>query len=272
MSVREAVRNSRVTERLLEELQKIAPYTDEYDVAFGAVLLVILGIGILDRFLTGSDFLTGSETLALITASTAFIALYRLRHSHEKRRPTVRPDYDPPDGNTPCDFGLRNYGPGPALYVQAVLEIRADEETERAPEWSGDGSERSPEFVPHHRPLHLDEGEFLGLFHQVENDWLEEQCRTWTENTDEKSDEPVVDLYYSWVSQAGMRVPEEIRTDENDECVLDGIEEYDTGVRNIPLSDLRNACLSGAGSGSHSTDSAGSTTVSDTSSTPTRSQ
>jgi hypothetical protein len=113
MSVRETVRNSRVTERLLEELQKIAPYTDEYDVAFGAVLLVILGIGILDRFLNGSDFLNGSETLALITASTAFIALYRLRHSHEKRRPTARPDYDPPDGNTPCDFGLRSYGPGP---------------------------------------------------------------------------------------------------------------------------------------------------------------
>lgn len=101
--------------------QKWIPYLDWYDVGFVVIVFGLAGFGI---YLTGD-----SAGIALVTAVTASVGIYRLRKPDDPKRPAVRQAFEP-EKNGEKDFGRRNYGPGPALYlkVEAGLEIPADSE------------------------------------------------------------------------------------------------------------------------------------------------
>lgn len=83
----------------------VAPFWDRYDSAFAAVLtgIILVGYGTYvasepGPLSVGTEFIRGSGLIALLTAWTAIIALYRLRHRPDKTRPAVREDFRDSDG------------------------------------------------------------------------------------------------------------------------------------------------------------------------------
>ncbi len=215
-------------------LRRVAPWWDKFDTIFTVILLGVVTVGygsfVLSRPEPGlakllpafAEFLKNSGILALLTAWTAIIALYRLRHRPNKIRPTVREDFDERDGET--DFGLRNYGPGPALYIQALVTVGVK-----------DGTEKVAHFQVHDRPLHLSEGEFMSLARDAEWGWVEEMAKEYKigesgdGNEEESRQSPMVNLHFSYVSRSGAREPTHMSTEGDNEDVFEISNRGDTG-------------------------------------------
>lgn len=222
----------------------VAPYWDRYDSAFASVLagIILLGYGTYvvsssGPLNAGTEFLKNSGLIALLTAWTAIIALYRLRHRPDKTRPAVREDFKNRDGGDSTDFGLRNFGPGPALYIQAVATVEKDQEQEEV-----------VKIQAHDRPIHLKEGDFVSLVHDSEDDWVSNMAEKYEispsggRKGDRVEPEPMVNLYFSYVSKSGARTPTDVRSDRDDTDVLDEITNPTDEPRQIELTRLANAC------------------------------
>lgn len=222
-------------------IRNVAPHADLYDALFALFLgvIVLAGFatfvetteaGLLKAWL---DFIKSSGLIALLTAWTAIIALYRLRHRPDKTRPAVREDFDDSSGGDETDFGLRNFGPGPALYVQAVVTIERD----------GDGElEEVGRLKPHDRPFHLREGEFAGLIFGDQKQWLEEMAEKYEiepeegVNDQDQENPPMINLYYSYVSHSGAREPTSISAERDDTNILKRIKDPKSEARSVELS------------------------------------
>jgi hypothetical protein len=172
-------------------VRELAPFGDRYDVGFALGLGMVLLAGVVafvDTPTLGGvvaavgEFMRNSGMLVLLTSITAIVAVYRLRHRPEKARPAVREDIETVSGG-PGDFGLRNYGPGPALYVQAVAT------TERRGQ-NPDVVEEVARILPHDTPLHLREGELLSVSPEDEEAWAAEMAETSTDARPSKTTTP----------------------------------------------------------------------------------
>ncbi len=56
-----------------------------------------------------------------------------------------------------------------------------------------------------------------------------------SDDEESRDDPPMVNLYFSYVSQSGAREPNQISTSRNDENILDQIKEPDSEARHIEL-------------------------------------
>ncbi|MXR22144.1 hypothetical protein [Halobacterium bonnevillei] len=223
------------------KIREIAPHLDKYDLGFGASLLLVLvaafapfiqGLSLPGIVAAWSGFVESSGTIALISAWTAFIALYRLRHRPNKTRPAVREDFEREEGEEKFDFGLRNYGPGPALYFQAVATVE-----------KGGSVETVSRFVPHDEPIHLNDGEFISLVDGMGEEGLIEIQEKYGNATGDEDSPAMLKLYYSYVSQSGVREPTDVFANRDDDNILSELKQTDNGVRRIELSRLVDNCL-----------------------------
>lgn len=198
-----------------------APEMDWKDVAFAIILLTILVVAVL-------DFLSASLTLASITAVTAFAAIYRLRHPDQPTPPAVRQSFERDEHSDRTDFGLRNYGPEAALYIQIEVQMEGE-----------NGS--LLEIEPRDPPIHLSEGEFVGFIH---DDRIPDNGLSDLIGSTEDDVEGQINLYYSYVSPTGQRVPKEM-TDEpkrDDETILGELKGPNQQPRRIEIEKLRDHC------------------------------
>lgn len=223
----------------------LAPFWDRYDSAFAAVLLGMIALGYATFVNTISlsgvlvawdDFVRNSGLLALLTAWTAIIGLYRLRHRPEKTRPSVREDFDELEQEDGADFGLRNFGPGPALYVQAVATVEEEQDQEEV-----------TRLRVHEPPLHLREGDFASLAFHADEDWVSQMSDKYDidrsdEERSEQENQPTVNLYYSYVSESGARTPTNVSPDRDDADLLDQLKDTETCPRCIELSQVVKKC------------------------------
>lgn len=218
--------------RLYSIRREFAPWWDKVDSAFMAAIVVIL-LGGYATFVnsfscTGlwaafQQFIRQSGLLALLTAFTAIIALYRLRHRPNKMRPTVREDFENYNEEGPTDFGLRNYGPGPALYLQAAIEVVDDESAD------DDNSDFDPVtcLEVHEHPIHLQEGEFVSLFLERDDCWIKEMIEEFGIQQPEEGqngEQPTclkVNLHFTYVSQSGAREPTDVTAEREDTPLLE---------------------------------------------------
>lgn len=245
-------------DRLYPIRREFAPWWDKFDTLFAvAIGVILLGgyatfvesiscIGLWNAF---GRFIERSGLLALLTAFTAIIALYRLRHRPNKIRPTVREDFEDHDGDGTTDFGLRNYGPGPALYLQAAVEVVDDDSDD------DDNSEFDPVtcFEVHEHPIHLQEGEFASLVLERDDCWVEEAIEEFgiqdLEECDngEPRDSVKINLHYTYVSQSGAREPTDVTAERDDADLLKCAEltNRDGDLRRIELWRVANAVSSG---------------------------
>lgn len=198
-------------------LDRFAPYRDKWDYIFGGGLLAILGLTL---------FLPISATFAVgvITAGTVFLAQYRLRHPNKEDIPTVRPAFQSTENTESDEFGLQNYGPGPALYLQVRAVVL------------GVGS---VELEPLERPVHLDEGKFLKF---SQNSSLDGP--NLLDLVEEAGECDQVEFYYSYVSQTGMREPMPFnnRLSRDDEEILSELEAESDKPRRMDVKRIQQHC------------------------------
>lgn len=234
--------------------REVAPWWDKFDTAFavavGGILLAGYATFVEPFSLAGLEpgfkqFIRQSGLLALLTAFTAIIALYRLRHRPDKTRPSVREDFNNYDEKEPTDFGLRNFGPGPALYLQAAVEVVDDDA-------DNDDDEFDPNlcYEVHDSPIHLREGEFASLVLERTEPWLQEVANEFgvqqSEESEEQHGSPVINLHYTYVSQSGAREPTALTAKRDDTHLLenDDLIKRDDDPRNIELSKVVKAVSS----------------------------
>jgi hypothetical protein len=211
-------------------IRNAAPFLDEYDVAFGVVLVTILLLG-------AGEYIGQGTVLSLITAITAFIALYRLRHQPDKDRPTVREDFEKSETSPDLDFGFRNFGPGPAFNLQIVAAIEQEnDDGEQAM------SKRIWENEPHEQPVHLEEGDFWSFISDTEENWLSDAIREYTPAEEESGNPLMVKFYYTYTTHSGARVPTDLQTDRDDEEILDKIYDPSSPANRIELWRLAKKC------------------------------
>ena len=227
---------------------KYAPFIDFIDKVFAFILISIIALVCISYFLTQpgessvwgafTDFFTGSGPIIIFASITASIALYKWRHHTDKERPVVREDFNDMDGDN-ADFGLRNFGPGTALYIQATAIIADSNKI---------NNEACTTISVHDNPTHLQEGDFLSLVKNVERDWLSEVVEKYKkENTSIKDEEIEIEIYCSYYSPTWTREPLTISGNDIDrrdedldaETLIDGTEK----PLRIELWRLKELCL-----------------------------
>ncbi|WP_254536733.1 hypothetical protein [Halomarina litorea] len=126
-----------------------------------------------------------STAVAVFTALYALIAFNQMRNGGPVQTTglAVRPAYDSNDA-AECDFGLKNLGEGPALYLRAY--VRIEDEAEYL-------------LKKMDRPIHLDEEEFVSL---TEGDFSNESLDDISAEDDAK-----LEFYYTFTSPSGIQYP-----------------------------------------------------------------
>lgn len=198
-------------------LDSFAPYRDKWDYIFGIGFLVIL---------SSTFFLDISDTFAVgvITAGTVFLAQYRLRHPNKEDIATVRPAFQSEEDAEPDEFGLKNYGPGVALYLQVRVVV---------------SDVGRIDLKPLDRPVHLEEGEFLKF---SPNSPLDGSDLISLVEEAGKCDQ--VEFYYSYVSQSGVRepIPFNNQLSRDDEEILSELETEADKPRRMDVKRIRQHC------------------------------
>ena len=162
--------------------EEVWAFFDVYNIIFTIVSVIVVTLTLLFNAPL-------AVAVAIFTAVYALISFNRMRGSENvwMNTPTVRRDFQQTDSGN-YDFGLRNFGPGPALYFRVYATV----------EPSGANltiHESDP-------PLHLEEGEFLPL---LQGD-LAELC---DESSDlyKRDDAARIELYYTFESTSGRETP-----------------------------------------------------------------
>lgn len=170
-------------------ISELRGFFDLWDAVLLLGLAIIIGISFLPSTISIGGFSLSVpqysfSPVAAFTALYVFFAFKMMRKEGtiDSESQTVRRDFDS------GDFGLRNFGPGPALYlrVHATVEPEGPEHT----------IEESDE------PLHLEEGEFLSV---LKGELAE--LRNPDSELFEKEDATKVELYYTWESPSGRQCP-----------------------------------------------------------------
>lgn len=196
-------------------------YFDIYEkVALIGVFLVLASIIVLKHWW---EFST-SIAVAFFTGIYAFIAFKKMRESNlaEQGIPTVLQEYKYNNDSGYYDFGLKNLGNGPALFLRVCAKIEPD----------GPTITRSEE----ERPLHLEEGKFLPLIRGDDFDSPEDRF-----GFDILDEERRVELYYTFISTSGVEYPRNLTNPR--EMELSELTEVADNPQTSNLASLRKNCI-----------------------------
>lgn len=197
---------------------------------------LFFGVGVFLLAFLGIELFNGSAAIALVSSLTAFVAIYRLRRPDETERPAVRQSFESIEDEQYMDFGIQNYGPGPVLYLQIEATLDSSGET-------------LFKFEPRDYPLHLSEGDFLGFIHDEHSPCEELLDSIADTNKDKMPLDEMVNLYYSYVSTAGVREPR-VRSDElnrPDDTILEDLKRDSEKPRQMEVSTVWNKCAPNEG-------------------------
>lgn len=192
---------------------------------------IFFGIGVFLLAFLGIELFNGSAAIALVSALTAFVAIYRLRRPDKTERPAVRQSFENVKDKEYMDFGLKNYGPEPALYLQVEATLESSGET-------------LFKFGPRDHPVHLQEGDFLGFIHDDRSPCEEFFDVILNASGDKMPVDDKVYFYYSYVSPAGIREPEEWNNelDRPDDTILEDLTGKSKKPRQMEVSKVWNLC------------------------------
>ncbi|QIO23859.1 hypothetical protein [Haloarcula sp. JP-L23] len=171
-------------------LNDFAPQRDGADWGIATFLLAIVALGVMDFSWPPVTGVSASDSLAILTACTVFYGQYRLRHPDKATRPAVRPEYGAAHSDDLDGYGLKNFGPGPALYLQIKVSI--------------DGDGRDYKLLrPKERPTHLTEGKYVSLTDPNSRG----NERSLASLVRGKDDDAEIRFHYTYLSQSGVREP-----------------------------------------------------------------
>lgn len=168
----------------LEEIaEEVRAFFDVYNIFFVIVSAVIVSL----TLLLNAPL---AVAVAIFTAVYALISFNRMRGSENvwMNTPTVRRDFQRQTDSNNYDFGLRNFGPGPALYFRVHATVLPN-----GPEITINESDP---------PLHLEEGEFLSLLQGELAELRDKDSELY-----ERDDAERVELYYTFESTSSRQTP-----------------------------------------------------------------
>jgi hypothetical protein len=170
--------------------------------------------------------------VAVFTALYAFIASNQMRQESQTQTANVRRDYKYNPETDSYTFGLRNFGPGPALYLRVYATVvkgieKDEEETVVA---------QKPFLEEDDPPMSLEEGEFLPL---VDDGFLPMSDDDFPP-LEPQNEDMEMRLYYSFVSRNGVETPEQ-QHKPRDKSHRD-LKNDSPDPRSIKLSTLREHC------------------------------
>lgn len=153
----------------------------------------------------GYVYLNGSWSwpqmaVAVFTALYAFIASNQMRQESQTHTANVRRDYKYDSEADSYTFGLRNFGPGPALYLRVYATVVEGIEKDKKETVVA----QKPFLEEDDPPMSLEEGEFLPL---VDDEFLLIADDDFPP-LKPKNDDMEMRLYYSFVSRNGVETPE----------------------------------------------------------------
>lgn len=199
-----------------EAVIQILDFFDIYNTIFVGISLVVMALTLyFDAPL--------AVAVAFFTAVYAFIAFNRMRRSESVwiRSPTVRRDSFKKGESDSHEFGLTNFGPGPALYLRVHATVEPN----------------GPSVTIHESdlPLHLDEGDSLSLLRGDLAELRDEESDLYS-----RDDATRVELYYTFDSLSGRQTPPGLENPR--EMSVDELVERATGPRTEKLENLRQNC------------------------------
>lgn len=174
--------------------------------------------------------LSASTAIVFVSAISASFAVHRLERPSNQEKPSVLQSFEETDSSEPDDFGLKNFGPGSAHYIQLLVKVNGLEE----PVW---------QLKPLEKPVHLEEGEFLSL---LNGDHFKEDSplRNYLQDDDGYSEEDELHLHYSYVSSTGVRIPFWVSEDRGESCVLGELDDRSVeDARGMKLKNIASNCL-----------------------------
>lgn len=161
--------------------------------------------------------------VAFFTAVYAFIAFNRMRRSESvwMKSPTVRRDFRRANRFENYDFGLRNFGPGPAMYFRVHATVEPN----------------GPAVTIHESdmPLHLGEGEFLPLLQGDLTELRNEESDLYKQDNADR-----IELYYTFDSLANRQTPPGLENPR--EMSVDELVNEANDPRTEKLENLRKNC------------------------------
>lgn len=206
-----------------DTIDNVAPHMDRLN--FAALLLIPFA-PLISIFL---GWYSGSNAIALVTAVTAFVAIYRLRKP-DGDRPEVMQSFSTVQDSDHMDFGLENYGSEGILFLQVRVEKASSGDT-------------LLELEPRDIPVHLSAGEFIGFLHddRITDDRFLREIESFA---DKEGPREMVHLYYTFKPCRAMRVPEYMADlmDRPDENVLGKLVDKEDTPRRMELSKIQRWC------------------------------
>ena len=173
--------------RIRRVVRRFAPYSDILDyIVVSAVIILLVGGWYFSQEVPG---LQTDHIIWIIASISGLAAYYQMRHSDLRLPPTVRPAFEWDGEAQAVDFGLKNYGQGPALEFQLVVDI---------------GGSTVLELPPGKVPLQIEEDSVLGLF---KSNRIPAEKTLNIEHLAEYPDETEIEFYYSFTSDQGVREP-----------------------------------------------------------------
>lgn len=206
-------------ETLVRTSQAFREFLDGPNWVFIGVILFIFTLVYLIGFWSWPTM-----TVAIFTAIYAFIASNQMRQEAQTHTANVRRDYEYNPRTDSYEFGLRNFGPGPALYLRVYATVVEEE---------GDKDEvvdRKVILEEDDPPMSLEEGEFEPI---TGEDFL---------TLDPEYDHQILKLYYSYISRNGVETPENQHKPRQKSH--EKLAEDSSDPRSIKLEKLREHCTS----------------------------
>lgn len=161
--------------------------------------------------------------VAIFTALYAFIASNQMRQETRTHTANVRKSYNTDPKTEELDFGLENFGPGPALYLRVYSTV-----VEKMDEGEKEIVEKKVILEEDDPPLSLEEGEFLSV--------MDDDFPTLHPEYDDRE----LKLYYSYVSRSSTETPE--HQHEPRKKSHKDLAEDPSDPRSIKLEKLREHC------------------------------
>lgn len=193
---------------------------------------IVIGIIIIASLASGG--FNPQNALVLITAMYAFVTFNQMRESKFNPRPArplaVRPYFRERDDRNGCDFGLKNFGEGPALNLRLKAVLL-----------EGGKKVDSVTVSAKDRHFHLDEGGFLSLNegtrnHQSLGDLNDAEDAIF-ENHEQKS----IELYYTFESNDGTQYP--LNWNSPAEMTMAEVENKSESPRTVELTEILEKCV-----------------------------
>lgn len=213
--------------RLRSMYEDVAWFFDDWNVIV-AVIFGLIGVG---TFVVGG--FTPQSVLVFVTAVYAFLTFNQMRESKLNPRLAtpfaVRPHFRQSDCTDDYDFGLKNFGSGPALNLRLKAVLL-----------EGDDTIDTLTISAKDRHLHLEENCFLSLITEIPEEQSFGDLTDVEDSVFANYEQKSIELYYTFEANDGTQYP--LGWSKPTDMDMDKVVDLAKSPRTVELAEIREKC------------------------------